>query len=89
MTTSGSGGGSRRSLLWRIPLTVVLAAAAWAVLGYFASGPLASIYGWSSGHPPIPNAPTSVYVGLYLVVLPLFCLLGAWMVVSWIAKRMR
>ena len=80
-------GGARSSLLWRIPLTLVLAAAAWAVLGYFASAPLASIYGWTSGHPPIPNAPNSIYIGLYLVVLPLICLLGTWMVVSWIAKR--
>ena len=86
MLTSGR---ARSSLLWRIPLTLVLAAPAWAVLGYFASAPLVWIYGWSSGHPPIPNAPNSVYIGLYLVVLPVFCLLGAWKVVGWIAERMR
>lgn len=73
-------------LLLRVLATLVLAISAWAVLGYLASAPLGSIYGWS-GHPPIPGAPTYVYVGLYLVVLPIVCIAGAWMIVNWIYNR--
>jgi len=56
---------------------LVLALVAWAVLGYLATMPLGALYGWS-GHPALPAAPVAVYIGLYLVVLPLICLYWAW-----------
>jgi hypothetical protein len=43
--------------------------------------PLGMVFGWS-GHPAIPAAPIAVYVVLYLVVLPAFCLYGAWRIVG-------
>ena len=60
--------------------TLVVALVSWVFLGYFATLPLGAFYGWS-GHPAIPDAPLAVYVVLYLVVLPVLCLLGAWTVV--------
>jgi hypothetical protein len=54
------------------------------LLGYFATLPLGAIYGWS-GHPAIPAAPAGVYVLVYLVVLPVLCLAGAW----YLTRRLR
>jgi hypothetical protein len=68
--------------------TLVVALAAWGLLGYLATAPLGAIYGWS-GHPSIPAAPMAVYIGLYLIVLPVICLLGAWTVIQWIEARIR
>jgi hypothetical protein len=67
--------------------TLVLALIAWACLGYFASMPLGLLYGWS-GHPAIPDAPIGVYVGLYLIVLPLLCLFGAWRLVGLLGRAL-
>src|SRR5688572_28831539 len=78
---------SALGLLLRLLLTILLAAVGWAVLGYFASAPLAWIFGWSSGHPPIPAAPKYVYVGLYVVFLPLVCCAGAWKLFEWAFNR--
>jgi len=72
----------------RVVATVVVALAAWAILGYFATLPLGAIYGWA-GHPAIPAAPTAVYVGLYLGVLPVLCAAGSWMLVRWVEARLR
>jgi hypothetical protein len=66
--------------------TVALAAPGWLVLGYLATAPLGAIYGWS-GHPAIPAAPTSVYVGVYLVVLPLVCVVAAWILIGRAVRR--
>jgi len=60
----------------RVLATLLIAAVGWAVIGYLATVPLGALYGWS-GHPAIPAAPLGVYIGLYLVVLPGACLLGA------------
>ena len=68
--------------------TLVIASIAWVVLGYLATAPLGAIYGWQ-GHPSIPAAPRSVYVAFYLIILPLICLAGAWMLVRWIESRVR
>jgi hypothetical protein len=57
--------------------TLLVAAPVWAVLGYFASGPLGAFYGWS-GHPAVPAAPKWMYVTLYLAVLPVLSLALAW-----------
>jgi hypothetical protein len=59
---------------------VLLAAVLWAVGGLYATAPLGMVYGWS-GHPPLPPAPTWVWVTLYVVVLPLLSLALAWWVV--------
>ena len=67
--------------------TLLLATLAWAVLGFLATAPLGLAFGWS-GHPSIPNAPLAVYVGLYLVVLPLACIAGAWKAVGWLISRL-
>src|SRR5687767_12104269 len=75
-------------LLARVLGTLVLACMAWVLLGYLATAPLGAIYGWQ-GHPSIPAAPKAVYVAVYLVVLPLICLSGAWMLVRWIESRLR
>jgi hypothetical protein len=72
-------------IVLRILATLLVAAPLWAVLGYLATAPLGAIYGWG-GHPSIPSAPASVYVGLYLVVLPIVCLCLAWWVVGLIAR---
>lgn len=65
--------------------TLVLAAIAWVLLGYFATMPLGAVFGWS-GHPAMPAAPMEVYVGLYLVALPVVCLLGAWRVTGALSR---
>jgi hypothetical protein len=72
-------------VLIRLLLSVILGVVAWALLGYLATAPLGAIYGWS-GHPAIPAAPWSVYVAVYLILLPLVCLAGAWYVVSWLLE---
>lgn len=64
---------------------LLLAAATWAVVGYLLSAPLGRLYGWS-GHPPVPAAPTSVYVALYLVVLPAMSLGLAWLAVGGVLR---
>ena len=68
-------------LILRGACVVVLATVCWAILGYLATAPLGALYGWS-GHPSIPNAPVSVYIGLYVIVLPVLCLFAAWKLVS-------
>lgn len=68
-------------LILRGTCVIVLTTACWAILGYLATAPLGALYGWS-GHPSIPNAPVSVYIGLYLIVLPILCLFVAWKLVS-------
>jgi hypothetical protein len=72
-------------ILVRVLVTLVLATVAWAVIGFFATAPLGAIYGWG-GHPAAPSAPMSVYIGLYLVVLPIVCLAGTWFAVGAIAR---
>ena len=69
-------------MLVRCLATLLLAAPAWAVLGYLATAPLGRAYGWS-GHPSIPAAPAWVYAALYLGVLPLASIAAAW----WITGR--
>jgi hypothetical protein len=76
------------SFILRAVGTFVAAFAGWAVLGYLATAPLGAIYGWS-GHPSIPAAPVAVYVGVFLVVLPIICLFGAWRMIRWIEARIR
>jgi len=66
--------------------SLVVAIVSWVFLGYLATAPLGAIYGWS-GHLAIPDAPLAVYVGLYLVVLPVLCLSGVWKAASWIGAR--
>lgn len=66
---------------------LVIASVAWVILGYLATAPLGLMFGWS-GHPSIPNAPAAVYVGLYLVLLPVICLVGAWKLIGWFVGRM-
>jgi hypothetical protein len=64
----------------RVLATLLIAAVGWAVIGYLATVPLGALYGWS-GHPALPAAPPAVYIGLYLVALPVACLVGArWLV---------
>jgi hypothetical protein len=67
---------------------LVFAAIAWVALAYWAAGPLGKVYGWS-GHPPIPGAPTHVYVLVFLVAIPIVSLLGAWGLVHWLRGRVR
>jgi hypothetical protein len=69
------------SVLVRVVGTAVVALAGWVILGYLATVPLGAIFGWS-GHPAMPDAPAAVYVGLYLVVLPVLCWLAAWKAVG-------
>jgi hypothetical protein len=73
------------SILVRVLVTLLLAAGAWVVLGFLATAPLGAIYGWS-GHPSIPAAPIWVYYTLYLAVLPVVCVGGAWMLVGAVAR---
>lgn len=73
------------SILVRVFVTLLLAAGAWAVLGFLATAPLGAIYGWS-GHPSIPAAPMWVYYAVYLAVLPVLCLGGAWVLVGAVAR---
>jgi hypothetical protein len=79
---------SAGTLILHVIATLVVALAAWGLLGYLATAPLGAIYGWS-GHPSIPAAPMAVYVGLYLIVLPAICLFGAWTIMRWIEARIR
>ena len=67
---------------------LLLAVIGWVPLAYLASNPLGRIYGWS-GHPPIPGAPTHVYVLVFLVLLPSISLLGSWLLVRWARSRVR
>jgi hypothetical protein len=76
------------TIILRVIGTFVVAFAGWALLGYLATAPLGAIYGWS-GHPSIPAAPVAVYVSLFLIVLPVICLLGAWRMIRWIEARIR
>lgn len=66
--------------------TLLLAAIAWVLLGYLATAPLGALFGWS-GHPSMPAAPITVYVVLYLFVLPLSSLGIAWWIVWRLAQR--
>jgi hypothetical protein len=74
-------------IVMRLVGTAVVALPCWAIFGYLATAPLGAIYGWS-GHPAIPAAPTSVYIGFYLVVLPIVCGLLGWRVAGLIGKRL-
>jgi hypothetical protein len=74
------------ALFIRALCALVIASVAWITLGYLATAPLGLIFGWS-GHPSIPNAPAAVYVGLYLVLLPVLCLVGAWKLLGWLVGR--
>jgi hypothetical protein len=71
----------------RVACTLVLAVVCWAILGFLATAPLGALYGWS-GHPSIPAAPVAVYVGIYLIVLPALCLIGAWKLVGMIGRKL-
>lgn len=79
---------NRAAFFLRALGALVMASVAWVVMGFLATAPLGRIFGWS-GHPSIPNAPVAVYVGLYLVVLPVICLVAAWKFSGWIAARAR
>lgn len=68
--------------------TLILGLVGWAGLGYLATAPLGAIFGWS-GHPAISDAPTAVYVIVYLVLLPALCLAGAWRLTRWLGGRSR
>lgn len=76
-----------KSFALRAVATLVVALVGWVSLGYLATAPLGAIFGWS-GHPAIPDAPVAVYIGLYLVVLPVVCLFGAWSIVRWAGARL-
>lgn len=65
-----------------------VAALAWSLLGYFATLPLGALFGWS-GHPAVPDAPILLYVVIYLVVLPIGCLYGAWKLIRGAELRWR
>jgi hypothetical protein len=69
----------------RVLATLLVAVPAWVVLGFLATAPLGAVYGWS-GHPSIPGAPTWVYVGVYLVVLPLVCAWPVWWLTGRVAR---
>ena len=75
---SSSGGWAARILA--AASTLVLGAVLWTAAAYLLTAPLGAIYGWS-GHPPLPGAPTWVWVLLYLVLLPMSSLTVAWCVV--------
>jgi hypothetical protein len=79
---------TQTTLVLRILGALAMASIAWVVLGFLATAPLGRIFGWS-GHPSIPAAPAWVYLGLYLVVLPVICLAGAWKVAGWVVVRFR
>ena len=49
---------------------LLVAAVTWAALGYLALGAMYHFSG-GSGHPPLPSAPNSVYVAVFVVALPL------------------
>ena len=76
------------AILLRAIATLLLAAAAWVLLGYLATAPLGAIFGWA-GHPSIPAAPVAIYVAVYLIALPALCLFAAWKLVVWIGARVR
>ena len=78
----------RLALALRLTGTLVVATVAWAILGYLLTLPLGAVFGWS-GHPAIPAAPVAVYIGLYLVVLPAACLVGAWWLTGRVGARIR
>ena len=59
----------------------MLAAVAWALLGYLPTAPLGAIYG-SSGHPAMPAAPWNIDVLLYFILRPVVCLVDGWYVTS-------
>jgi hypothetical protein len=73
------------NLVLRGLATLILGVLAWGCLGYLATLPLGMVFGWT-GHPAIPGAPTAVYVGLYLVLLPVVCLVGAWRAVGALSR---
>ena len=75
------------SLVLRGLATLILGVLAWGCLGYLATMPLGMVFGWS-GHPAIPDAPVAVYVGLYLIVLPVLCVMGAWRVVGAMSRAL-
>lgn len=75
-------------IAYRVVGTFVIALLGWVVLGFMATVPLGAIFGWS-GHPAMPAAPLTVYVGVYLVALPLLCLAAAWKAIRWLEGRVR
>ena len=68
-------------------LVFVIAVVLWVVAGFLVTAPLGAIYGWS-GHPSIPAAPMSVYVIVYLFVLPVACIAAAWKTALWVESRL-
>ncbi len=68
---------SRARVFVRLGVTLILACVLWVVLAYLVTAPLGEVYGWG-GHPAIPSAPESVYIVLYLIVLPVICLGLSW-----------
>lgn len=69
----------------------MIALLAWVVLGYFVLGLMGAIFGWS-GHPALPSAPIEAYFIVYLIALPVICLIAGWRLLrwieSWIARRL-
>jgi hypothetical protein len=74
-------------LMLRAACALALAVICWAILGYLATAPLGALYGWS-GHPAVPAAPVAVYVMVYLIVLPVVCLIGAWKTVVILGRKL-
>ena len=72
----------------RVLATLLVGAISYVLLGYLAVAPLGAIYGWG-GHPAMPSAPMPVYYTLYLGVLPVLCLAGAWKFTRWWEARWR
>lgn len=71
--------------LIQLVIALILAAVAWALLGYLLTAPLGAIYGWG-GHPAMPAAAWNVYVILYFVLLPVVCLALGWYVGGWVIR---
>jgi hypothetical protein len=72
----------------RLLATLVVGTISYVVLGYLAVAPLGAIYGWG-GHPAMPSAPMPLYYTLYVGVLPVLCLAGAWKLTRWLEARWR
>ena len=74
-------------IVYRLVGTFVIALLGWVILGFLVTVPLGAIFGWS-GHPAIPAAPLSVYVIVYVVLLPMLCVAVGWKVTRWIESRL-
>ena len=74
------------SVIGQCLLVLLVAAAAYVGMGWFALDAMFRIYG-GSGHPPAPSAPNEVYIGVFLVGLPILALLVG-VTVLWLGKML-